>query len=78
MVSVSQTPGGQLSPESTAYMTPAGSAQSSATKTPNQCTKENDEEEEEEEVETWTGKPWTPDEVSCKRRHARICVLAFV
>ena len=72
MAAVSQTPGGQLSPESTTHTTP-DSAQSPATKTPNQSTKENDEEVD---VETWTGAPWTPDEVSCNQMHAGICVLA--
>jgi hypothetical protein len=74
MAAVSLTPDGQLSPESPAFTTP-GSVPSSASKTPNdQSTKENDEEED---IEMWTGAPWTPDEVSCKRVHIRICVLAF-
>lgn len=70
MAAVSQTPDGQLSPESTTYTTP-DSAQSPATKTPNQSIKENDEDED---VETWTGAPWTPDEVSCNQMHTGICV----
>jgi hypothetical protein len=71
MAAVSETTGGQLSPDSTASTTP-GSAQSSAIKTPNQSTKENDEEED--DVEMWIGAPWTPDEVSCRQMRARICV----